>query len=76
MRRSFAIVFSLVIFGASIDLPRLAVADEVAFDKHEDGVRVTLGGKPFTEYPIHKGPKPIVWPIIGPDGQEMTRNYP
>ena len=48
----------------------------MAFDKHEDGVRVTLGGKPFTEYLIHKGPKPIVWPIIGPDGQEMTRNYP
>jgi hypothetical protein len=52
------------------------VADEVAFEKHDDGVRVTLGGKPFTEYLIHKGPKPIVWPIIGPDGHEMTRNYP
>ena len=32
--------------------------------------------KPFTDYLIHNGPKPILWPIIGPGGHEMTRNYP
>ncbi|MGH7194605.1 MAG: PmoA family protein, partial [Candidatus Saccharimonadales bacterium] len=30
----------------------------------------------FTEYLIATGPKPILWPVIGPTGAEMTRAFP
>ena len=53
-----------------------ASADEAAVQKFDGGVHVTLGGKPFTDYLTRTGPKPILWPIIGPGGHEMTRNYP
>jgi hypothetical protein len=39
-------------------------------------IEVTLGGEKFTEY-RYKGPgRPILYPIIGPSGVTMTRNYP
>ena len=50
--------------------------DDTAVEQFDGGVHVTLDGKPFADYLIHNGPKPIVWPIIGPGGHEMTRNYP
>ena len=39
-------------------------------------VAVTVDGKPFAEYLTKSGPKPIIWPIIGPTGKRMTREYP
>lgn len=57
-------------------LAERANADDIAVEKFDGGVHVTLGGKPFTDYLIRTGPKPIMWPIIGPAGHEMTRNYP
>ena len=40
------------------------------------GVVVSLDGKPFATYVIDQGNKPFLWPVIGPDGKEMTRAYP
>ena len=37
---------------------------------------MTLGGNAFYRLPGPQRPKPIVWPIIGPAGHEMTRSYP
>lgn len=47
--------------------------------KHDVGtksIRVELGGKLFTEFRYNQEKKPILYPIIGPHGIEMTRNYP
>ena len=39
-------------------------------------IEVRLGGEKFTEY-RHKGlARPILYPIVGPGGVTMTRNYP
>ena len=35
-----------------------------------------IDGKPFAEYIIQSGNKPILWPIIGPTGGRLTRDYP
>ena len=45
--------------------------------KELDGkIEVKLDGKLFTEY-LYKGyDKPILYPVIGPGGVPMTRNYP
>lgn len=53
-------------------------ATEVNAKLSEDGKRVTVtvDGNPFAEYLTCSGTKPVVWPIIGPTGKRMTRDYP
>ncbi len=63
--RSFLAV--AVVMAAMCGTPPVA-ADDIAVEKFDGGVHVTLDGKPFTDYLIHNGPKPILWPIIGPGG--------
>ncbi len=45
-------------------------------ERNEQGIAVKLDGRPFTEYLTHSGNKPMLWPIIGPGGVEMTRDFP
>lgn len=52
------------------------VVAEVELKQTDKGVEVTLGGKPFTTYIFNSGFKPILWPVIGPTGKEMTRAWP
>jgi hypothetical protein len=40
------------------------------------GVAIKADGQPFTEYIAKSGSKPILWPIIGPGGKRLTRNWP
>jgi hypothetical protein len=42
----------------------------------DDGVDVTVDGAPFASYLLRSGHQPVIWPILGPDGQTMTRQYP
>jgi hypothetical protein len=49
---------------------------EVRVEKSEHGAAITIDGKPFVEYWTKNGHQPIIWPIIGPGGQKMTRQYP
>ncbi len=49
---------------------------EFATTKSDGGVTIEVDGKLFAEYQTMTGAKPIVWPIIGPSGVEMTRTYP
>jgi len=67
-------VFAVVALAA---VYRLARAEEVVSIKQLDGrLRVKIDGKLFTEY-IYRGyEKPILYPVIGPHGFGMTRNYP
>jgi methane monooxygenase PmoA-like len=66
--RLFCIVAVLVLVGP-------ARAD-VGVKKTDSGVEVTLDGQPFATYVFNSGFKPIIWPIIGPTGKEMTRAWP
>ena len=40
------------------------------------GAEVHADGKLFARYLVRSGSRPIVWPLIGPTGVEMTRAYP
>jgi hypothetical protein len=44
--------------------------------KDEQGLVVKKDGKLVTHYLVKSGNKPILWPVIGPTGKEMTRAYP
>ncbi len=52
------------------------VAADVTVEKTAQGVTVQADGQPFTEYLIKSGSKPILWPVIGPGGKRLTRNWP
>ena len=51
-------------------------ADEFQVKKIDAGVEVQLDGKLLTRYLVKSGAKPILWPLIGPHGNEITRAYP
>jgi hypothetical protein len=53
-----------------------ALAGDISVERTDRGVSIRLDGQPFTEYLTGNGPKPILWPVIGPTGVEMTRAYP
>lgn len=63
-------VFMLVL--AAVD----TVRSEVVLHLQDDRVRVESDGELFTEYVYRGHPKPILYPVIGPYGIGMTRNYP
>ncbi len=68
-----AAIAALVI---SIACSAAASAAEFTVEKTDRGVTVKLDGKLFTEYLIRSGNKPILWPVIGPTGVPLTREYP
>lgn len=51
-------------------------AAQVELRTTASGVEVTIDGQPFTTYLFDSGHKPILWPILGPTGKEMTRAWP
>jgi Methane oxygenase PmoA len=71
MRR--ALYLWLVAAAAYTAVPAWA---DVGVKKTEQGVEVTVDGQPFTTYLFNAGFKPILWPVIGPTGKEMTRAWP
>jgi hypothetical protein len=62
---AFVLIFSTV-----------ALAGPWEVVKDESGLVVKKDGQVVTHYLIKAGNKPILWPIIGPTGKEMTRAYP
>jgi hypothetical protein len=53
-----------------------SVVAEWTVEKDDEGVVVKRDGKLVTHYLVKSGNKPILWPIVGPTGKEMTRAYP
>jgi hypothetical protein len=71
MRRSIAIGI-----GLCFALVLTTRAAEFSVEKADDGITVKVDGKLMTRYLIKSGAKPILWPVVGPTGKEMTRGYP
>jgi hypothetical protein len=44
--------------------------------EQSDRIDVLEAGQLFTSYRFLSGSKPVLWPIIGPDQQKMTRSFP
>jgi hypothetical protein len=61
---------------AFVFIPHLALSAGFSLREQDDDVRVEIDGKLFTIYRTATGPKPILWPVIGPTGVEMTRSFP
>ncbi len=76
----FGAGFALLIVAPatySADLTSPAAASSgVQITKLDDRVRVELNGQLFTEYFFKDVPRPYCYPLIGPGGAAMTRNWP
>lgn len=48
----------------------------VQVERKGNTVDVSIDGAPFTKLNFADGPKPYFYPIIGPTGVRVTRNYP
>lgn len=48
----------------------------VEFSKEGDALSVRVQGRPLTTYRNDLGPKPILFPLIGPTGTRVTRAFP
>ncbi|MEZ6091348.1 MAG: PmoA family protein [Pirellulaceae bacterium] len=51
-------------------------AAEFTLVKKDASIEVKQDGKPFATYHFRSGAKPIIWPLHGPGGVELTRGYP
>lgn len=56
--------------------PLHTAEESVTIEQADDRLRVLIGGSLFTEYIFRGHSRPILFPIIGPHGQGMTRSYP
>ena len=67
-----------VVLVATVLLSGVAVraADFKVVKQEDRGVKVMLAGETFTEYLVKSGHKPVLYPLIGSGGEELTRRYP
>lgn len=66
----------LTLLPAVLMFPTATVASEVSLKKTDVGYEVLIDGKLFAGYVTNFQGTPIVWPIIGPNGHRMTRDFP
>lgn len=59
-----------------LSTPATATAAEVRLESKPDRVTVWVDDEIFTEYIFEGYEKPILYPVIGPGGVGMTRNWP
>ena len=50
--------------------------DGVKITQLDDRLRIEVNGKLFSEYHFKDVSRPFLYPVIGPDGQPMTRDWP
>jgi hypothetical protein len=67
---------SLPLVAASLVCGLDAAAAKITVERSQNGAAVKIDGQLFTEYILRSGTKPILWPIIGPTGKPMTRDFP
>ena len=75
LKSNRAAVAAVAMFTLWIAVDRVR-AGEVTITKGDGKAIVKIDGQPFTEYVFTGHAKPILYPIVGPTGVEMTRNYP
>lgn len=51
-------------------------APHVEFRPDGPNLEILVQGEPLTTYRVDAGPKPILWPLIGPGKTRYTRSYP
>ena len=53
-----------------------AAAEVTLTEQENNAIRVEIDGEFFTEYRYEPGFFPILYPVIGPSGESVTRHFP
>jgi hypothetical protein len=64
-----------VLLALTSGLP-LGAADGVKITEQSDRLVIDINGKPFTEYRFAGAPHVYFYPLLGPGGTPMTRDFP
>jgi len=59
-----------------LSTPANAADDGVKITRLDDRLRIEINGDLFTEYRFTGAPHVYYYPVHGPGGRAMTRNYP
>lgn len=70
-----AIVPGFLTFMTALALPAMG-QDRVAISELDDRIRVEIGGQLFTEWQHKAWSVPYLYPVIGPNGVNVTRHFP
>jgi hypothetical protein len=73
-RGLLAIAGALALSGCATLQPTPTTGVQIG--SHAGRLSVSIDGWPFTEYRYAGFPQPILYPIIGPTGHGVTRNFP
>ena len=72
VHRYCAVALLVAVFGANV----FGQTADFQLKEHAGGVQIVHAGKVVADYLTKSGSKPIVWPLIGPTGAKMTRDFP
>ena len=74
----FFLLISLALSGSALSQNERASGKgpAVSITEKDGKLRVEIGGKLFTEYNYQNVSRPYFYPLLGPDGQAMTRHWP
>lgn len=76
MVRYLVCLLGFCVIGFELGLPQAVGADRFRADVKSDRVDVFDSDKLVTTYHFRSGSKPILWPLMGPDGLRFSREYP
>jgi hypothetical protein len=74
-REVFAVAAFFLSHALGLALPNTS-AGRVEIHQEQDKLRIDVNGRHFTDYIFQGYSRPILFPILGPGGAKMTRNYP
>src|SRR5437773_7271410 len=71
-----SVVFILVAAGLLCPARAAESKDGVQVTRLDDRLRIEINGELFSEYHFKDVSRPFLYPVIGPDGLPMTRDWP
>ncbi len=74
-RFRFAVCLALTFTGLS-STEAAEPSGIFSLTQEDDGITLNIDGELFTRYLTQSGPRSVLWPVIGPTGEPMTRAYP
>src|SRR2546429_6262964 len=71
-----SVVFILAAAGLLCPARAADSKDGVKITRFDDRLRIEINGELFSEYHFKDVSRPFLYPVIGPDGLPMTRDWP
>ena len=71
-----ALLFPWATLICCVSVEASETENQLTFTQDDQGVSIYVDGELFTRYLVRSGTKPVLFPLVGPTGRQMTRSYP